>query len=222
MGGTQPVRMIRPISPGAPSGPRTSSKPSSSPPARNPTAPSALPADSSQQERDVPQPNEQNSFDEPKGNLVPHPAGYYVPPAVAASISQHVRAHEGIAARSAAASNPALSAAMSGAISAHPANVPPPPGSAPSALSTGPQVGSHIIDEPSSTPGNSAEFATQVYRPRNTAELQRIRSDPRVRTSPAPKQPSSSPWAFLVGAIAFLLVGFCVVALIMRYLTPLP
>jgi serine/threonine protein kinase len=176
VGGTQPVRMTRPLSPISPSARATTGrKPSSSRPPLSPAAPNALSSDNLRLERDVSHPNEQNSFEEPKGSPLPsHPASYYVRP----------------------------------------------PGSAPSAPPMGQQAGAHIIDDPSSTPGNSAEFATQIYRPRTDPERLQTRNGSPAHTSP--KSKSSSMWAFLVGALAFLLVGFCVVAVIMRYMATLP
>jgi hypothetical protein len=222
LGGTQPVHFHHPTSPASPSARANAShKPSSSPPPRNSSAPASLSADLAAPERDARQPDPQSTVDEQGNRRSAHPANYYGSPAGAGSISQ-VRAHESIASRSSRANSAPLAAAASGSIGAQLSSSQPPVGGASSRSPSGklddiPQ----IFDEPSSTSGNSAEGATQVYRPRLSVDLQ-IQNPAVVYPTPKPKPKPSGLWTFLLGAITFLLVGFVVVAAIMRYLGGLP
>ena len=75
-----------------------------------------------------------------------------------------------------------------------------------------------VVDDPTSIP-TSGEGATQVYRPRGNDAFRLVPVEPGSRPAALTPQPiapkRSSTWAFLLGALAFLLVGFGIVAAIM-------
>jgi serine/threonine-protein kinase len=133
-------------------------------------------------------PAERAAFDEAKsGNLPAHPAGYYIPPAVQASLAR------GQAAPPQAAPPQAAAALQS------------------------PQQVPRMYDDASSQPSNG-EGATQVYRPGAAAKppdpLAPTLADPRQLAAPPPPKRSIPLVVLLLG---FLVIGFVVVALVMRY-----
>jgi serine/threonine protein kinase len=137
------------------------------------------------------------SYDEPPktGNLPPHPAGYYLPPSVAASLAQ-VR-QTSIPGTN---SGPPISSQGQGAMS--------PQGNP----ATSSQINlPKLIDDPTSMPASSSERTT-VYRPQGRGDLGRLKRSAGTPTASA----RSSPWrAFLLGAVACGIVGFVVVAAIL-------
>jgi serine/threonine-protein kinase len=134
------------------------------------------------------------SYDEPPktGNLQPHPAGYYLPPAVAASLAQ-VR-----------------QTSIPGTNSGPPGSHALPPGQGNPATSSQLSL-PKLIDDPTSMPASSSERTT-VFRPQ-AQDLSRLK---RTESRARPLAPRGSPWrAFLLGAIACGVIGFVVVAAIL-------
>jgi eukaryotic-like serine/threonine-protein kinase len=115
-------------------------------------------------------------YDEKSGNLPAHPAGYYLPPAVAASLH---------ASRSA------------------------------------PQVPVMNIEDPPSMPASSEQ--TRVYRPRGAPPILAPKDESVPQTWPEGPDSELAPRRagtvrLVLGAIAFALVGFGIVAAILQYL----
>jgi serine/threonine protein kinase len=78
--------------------------------------------------------------------------------------------------------------------------------------------GGRIFEESTSPPASASDHATQVYRPRDAqarAQAQANANAQDLGVAPLPRR--SSPWAFLLGAIAFLLVGFFIVFVLLQY-----
>ena len=127
------------------------------------------------------------TYDEPKGgNLPQHPAGYYMPPSVAAALAQQ-------------SPRPV-------AMNAYPA-----PGQGQGATPS-PLVVARPVDDPTSLPVSSSQDRTQVYRPPSAA-ARMLASQPSTLAPPPP--PGRSAWTYLVVGLALLVVGFGMMCLVM-------
>jgi serine/threonine protein kinase len=146
------------------------------------------------------------SYDEPPktGNLQPHPAGYYLPPAVAASLAQ-VR-----------------TTSMPGTNSGPPTSRPPAPGAQAQPAAGAPPQGNpatssqinlpKLIDDPTSMPASSSARTT-VYRPERGADLGRLKRGATPAVAKAP-----SPWrSLLLGAVICLVLGFAGVTIFLIF-----
>ena len=174
LGGTQPVHVPQ----------RGAGQPSPQPranlmgtiaiiPDRSPGSPTSLSHD-------------QATYDEPKGNnLQAQPAGYYMPPSVAAALAQQ-------------SPRPV-------AMNAYAA-----PGSGQSAASS-PLALARPVDDPTSLPVSSSQDRTHVYRPTSAA----ARMLATQSSSLSPPAPARSAWAYLVVGLALLVVGFGLMSLVM-------
>jgi serine/threonine-protein kinase len=161
LGGTQPVRVGRGLG-------------HSSPPPRAPANP-------------VSHVQDQATYDEPKGgSLQQHPAGYYMPPSVAAALAQQ---------------SPRLAA-----MNAYAA-----PSQGPGPTST-PIAGARPIDDPASQPASASQDRTHVYKPPSAA-ARMLASQP--SSTLAPPAPGRGPWAYVVVGLALLVVGFGLMSLVM-------
>ncbi|MFO0759825.1 MAG: protein kinase [Byssovorax sp.] len=132
------------------------------------------------------------SYDEPPktGSLQPHPAGYYLPPAVAASLAQ-VRTTSMPGTNSGPPQSPAPSTG---------------PGGNPATSS---QVNlPKLIDDPTSVPASSS-VQTTVYRPDRAAVAALKKSAPAAKGAQKPRR---SLMGFVIAALACGLLGFAVVA----------
>ena len=126
------------------------------------------------------------TVDEKSGNLPAHPAGYYIPPSVAASLAR---------------ATPQSSSQLALAQLAPPPG-PPPPATPPGGVSPVPRM----YDDPTSLPVPSSQGATQVYRPHQDETARRLRPEPAI---PVPVKPALPLFVVLLG---FLVVGFLLVA----------
>jgi eukaryotic-like serine/threonine-protein kinase len=134
-----------------------------------------------------------STYDEPRsGNLQPHPAGYYMPPSVAAALAQQ-------------SPRPVAMNAYPGQGQAQSQ----PPGPAQSATSS--QLGlPRLIDDPTSMPASSSQDKTHVYRPMSPA-ARMLATQP----STAPVKPAFSLWRYVLIGIVLLVVGFGLMSLVM-------
>jgi serine/threonine protein kinase len=130
--------------------------------------------------------HDQATYDDPKGGgPQQHPAGYYMPPSVAAALAQQ-------------SPRPV-------AMNAYPA-----PGQGQSATSS-PLGVARVVDDPTSLPVSSSQDKTHVYRPTSAAARMLATQPP---TTP-PTKPGRSAWAYLVVGLALLVVGFGLMSLVM-------
>ncbi len=130
-----------------------------------------------------------STYEEPRGgNLQLHPAGYYMPPSVAAALAQQ-------------SPRPV-------SINAYPGQSQP-QAQGPSVTSS--QLGlPRLIDDPTSMPASSSQDKTHVYRPLSpTARM--------LATQPpaAPVKPARGAWTYLFVGVALLVVGFGLMSLVM-------
>jgi serine/threonine-protein kinase len=128
------------------------------------------------------------TVEDKSGNLPSHPAGYYIPPSVAASLAR------------VSPQNPALMPPQG------PPPAPPPPvnPATPSVHASVPR----LYEDPASLPVPSSEVATHIYRPRQEDTARRVRPEPSL---PVPVS-AQKRLPLLVLLFGFLVVGFVVVA----------
>ena len=128
-----------------------------------------------------------STYDEPRGgNLQPQPAGYYMPPSVAAALAQQSPRPVAINAY------PGQASTQSQSVTASPLAPP------------------RLIDDPTSMSVSSSQDKTHVYRPLSPA-ARMLATQPAT----APVKPTRGAWTYLLVGVALLVVGFGLMSLVM-------
>jgi serine/threonine-protein kinase len=131
-----------------------------------------------------------STYDPPRdGNLQPHPAGYYMPPSVAAALAQQSQ-------------RPV-------AMNAYPSQAPAQQGHAPS-MTASQLALPRLIDDPTSLPASSSQDKTHVYRPQSPAARMLATQPPAP-----PAKAARGPWTYFLVGVALLVVGFGLMSLVM-------